>query len=74
MIATHIQGLWGATEILLMIDSLAWLDELQESRDWSTFPSECFDKENFVEIVNGAPQSLVSGSLFFFYVKYMQIV
>ena len=47
--ATHIQGLWGATEILLMIDSLAWLDELQESRDWSTFPSECFDKENFVE-------------------------
>ena len=55
MIATHIQGLWGATEILLMIDSLAWLDELQESRDWSTFPSECFDKENFVEIVNEAP-------------------
>jgi len=56
------------------MDCLAWFDELQESRDWSTFPSECFDKENFVEIVNGAPQSLVSGSLFFFYVKYMQIV
>ena len=66
MIATHIQGLWGATEILLIIDSLAWLDKLQESRDWSTFPSECFDKENFVEIVNEAHQSLVSGSLFFF--------
>jgi len=48
-----------------MIDSLAWLEELQESRDWSTFPSECFDKENFVEIVNEAPQSLVSGSLLF---------
>ena len=64
--ATHVQGLRGATELLLIIDSLAWWDEFQESRDWSTFPSECFDKENFVEIVNEASQSLVSGTWFFF--------
>ena len=64
--ATHVQGLRGATELLLIIDSLAWLDEFQESRDWSTFPSECFHEENFVEIVNEASQSLVSGTWFFF--------